>query len=324
MLCNPAYMAWMMRDQAILGYLLSLLTRETLMHVSQCMMLVQAWRTLTDLYSSQSCARAVNMRIALMTMRKLQLSVSDYYSKMSQYADELATIGAPLCEDEFVAYLLACLNEDYNPVFTAKITRPDPISPSELFTQLLIFEQHTSLQAHNSSGASSSAMTTSHGHGFSSGHGYGSVDRGHEHGCGHGRGRSSCGTSNNGSKTPCSSTNSQPQCQVCLIIGHTTNRCWHHFEEDYVSEQHIVAAASHPGVDHSWYTDLGAMDHIIGDLDKLTMHEPYTGNDQIHASNGSGMGITRVVSSIIPTTSHPLALNNVLHVPTTSKKYFSP
>jgi hypothetical protein len=91
-----------------------------------------------------------------------------------------------------------------------------------------------------------------------------------------------------------------------------------------VSEQHIVAAASHPGVDHSWYTDLGAMDHIIGDLDKLTMHEPYTGNDQIHASNGSGMGITHVVSSIIPTTSHPLALNNVLHVPTTSKKYFSP
>jgi hypothetical protein len=31
---NPAYTAWMARDQAILGYLLSSLTHETLMHVS--------------------------------------------------------------------------------------------------------------------------------------------------------------------------------------------------------------------------------------------------------------------------------------------------
>jgi hypothetical protein len=31
---NPTYVAWMARDQAVLGYLLSSLTRETLMHVS--------------------------------------------------------------------------------------------------------------------------------------------------------------------------------------------------------------------------------------------------------------------------------------------------
>jgi hypothetical protein len=31
---NPAYTAWMAHDQAVLGYLLSSLTRETLMHVS--------------------------------------------------------------------------------------------------------------------------------------------------------------------------------------------------------------------------------------------------------------------------------------------------
>jgi hypothetical protein len=31
--CNPAYLVWVARDQAILGYLLSMLTRETLQHV---------------------------------------------------------------------------------------------------------------------------------------------------------------------------------------------------------------------------------------------------------------------------------------------------
>jgi hypothetical protein len=30
---NPAYTAWMVHDQAVLGYVFSSLTRETLMHV---------------------------------------------------------------------------------------------------------------------------------------------------------------------------------------------------------------------------------------------------------------------------------------------------
>jgi hypothetical protein len=32
---NPAYTPWVARDQAVLDYLLSTLTRETLMHVSR-------------------------------------------------------------------------------------------------------------------------------------------------------------------------------------------------------------------------------------------------------------------------------------------------
>jgi hypothetical protein len=154
-----------------------------------------------------------------MTTKKLQLSVYDYYSKMNQYANELAATGPPHCDDEFVAYLLVSLDKDYNPVFTAIIARPDPISPSELFTQLTSFEQHTSLQAHNSSGASLSAMNVTRGCSFSSGCGYGSVDQGHGHG------RSSHGNSNSSSRPPHSSGNSRSQCQVCLKIGHTTDRC---------------------------------------------------------------------------------------------------
>jgi hypothetical protein len=57
---NPAYSAWVTRDQAILGYLLSTLTRENLQHVSWCTTSAQAWRALADLYSSQMCARSVN------------------------------------------------------------------------------------------------------------------------------------------------------------------------------------------------------------------------------------------------------------------------
>jgi hypothetical protein len=72
---NPAYSAWVARDQAILGYLLSSLTRETLLHVSRCKTAVQAWSALADLYSSQSRACSVNTRIALATTKKNQLSI---------------------------------------------------------------------------------------------------------------------------------------------------------------------------------------------------------------------------------------------------------
>jgi hypothetical protein len=76
-------------------------------------------------------------------------------------------------------------------------------------------------------------------------------------------------------------------------------------------------------VDNSWYTNSGATDHITRDLDKLTMHDTYGGRDQIHAANGSGMNIAHIGTSIIPTPTRTLALNNVLHVPSTHKNLIS-
>jgi hypothetical protein len=115
-------------------------------------------------------ACAVNTQIALATAKKNQLSLSDYYAKMSHYADELAASGAPLHDDELVVYLLAGLDEDFNSVFTAVVARVDPMNPSELYAQLLSFEQHIKLQV-RTSGGSSSTMTMSCGRGSYGGHG---------------------------------------------------------------------------------------------------------------------------------------------------------
>jgi hypothetical protein len=71
--------------------------------------------------------------------------------------------------------------------------------------------------------------------------------------------------------------------------------------------------------DPDWYTDSSATDHITGELDKITMHDRYNGNDQIHVANGAGMEISRIGKSIVPTPSRNLVLNNVLHVPTAHK-----
>jgi hypothetical protein len=60
--------------------------------------------------------------------------MTDYYAKMSTFVDDLAASVTPLHDDKFVAYLLAGLDEEYNPVFTAIIAWADLISPSELYS----------------------------------------------------------------------------------------------------------------------------------------------------------------------------------------------
>jgi hypothetical protein len=64
---------------------------------------------------------------------------------MTQYADDLATSGSPLHDDELVTYLLIGFNEEFNLVFTDIVAHVDPISPSDLYAQLLSIEQHTVL-----------------------------------------------------------------------------------------------------------------------------------------------------------------------------------
>ena len=70
--------------------------------------------------------------------------------------------------------------------------------------------------------------------------------------------------------------------------------------------------------------DTAATEHITGDLDRLTMREPYNGEDQVHTANGSGMRISQIGQSSISThTSTPLQLKNVLYVPEVTSNLLS-
>jgi hypothetical protein len=224
------------------------------------------------------------------------LSVSDYYTKMCHYADDLAASRNPLRGDELVAYLLANLDEDFNPFFTAIVARVDLISPSELYAQLLSSEHHTNLQGTTTSGTSSSTLSAVRGRGS------GGSSRDNSRGRGHGHGPSRGGFNNQSGKSSKSGSGSSscPQCQLCLKIGHSAKTCWYRYEDNSSFEPRHAALATTSDVDNNWYTDSEAMDHITGDLYKLTMHDTYLGNDQIHTKNGSGMNTTRIGNTIIP------------------------
>jgi hypothetical protein len=62
---------------------------------------------------------------------------------------------------------------------------------------------------------------------------------------------------------------------------------------------------------------------LARELEKLTTHDNYIGNDQIDPASGSSVRITQVGRSAIHTPTRELSLCNVLYVPKASKNLVS-
>jgi hypothetical protein len=88
----------------------------------------------------------------------------------------------------------------------------------------------------------------------------------------------------------------------------------------------VVSPAQHPPPSlliSIGTSDSGAINHIIGELEKMTMHEWYNGGDWIHVANDANMDIFHIDKSVLPNPTRPLHLNHVLHVPHPHKQLIS-
>jgi hypothetical protein len=187
MASNPAYEEWFAADQQVLGFLLSSLSRDILAQVAISRTSAEAWKVISDMFVSHTRARTTNVRLALATTKKENMTVAQYYSKMKGLADEMAAAGKPLDDEELVMYICNGLDLEFNPLVSALVTRIEPVTPVELYSQLLSFETRLELQLGT---GSSSANTAGRG-----GRGGNQQMRGSGRG---GRGRSSFGRGSGG------------------------------------------------------------------------------------------------------------------------------
>ena len=74
--------------------------------------------------------------MALATASKGTSTIAEYYSKMKALADEMASAGRRLEDDEMVSYILAGLNDDYDSVTTSISNRVEPIVTSPMLRLL--------------------------------------------------------------------------------------------------------------------------------------------------------------------------------------------
>jgi hypothetical protein len=96
----------------------------------------------------------------LTTTKKGASTMVEYYSKMKNYADEMAASGQPLGDEEFVAYVLIGLDEEiYNSLVSSIVKRVELIASSELYSQMLSYELRIDKQSGGSGGYSTQSST---------------------------------------------------------------------------------------------------------------------------------------------------------------------
>jgi hypothetical protein len=137
---NPKYVQWSALEQQVLGFLLTSMTKDVMAQVASCSTPKEVWTLLEQTYTSRSKVRVVNTRMALATTQKGSMTISEYIAKMKSLADEIASTGKTLEDEELVSYIMAGLDFDHNPIVSTMVARVERISVGELYAQLLSFE----------------------------------------------------------------------------------------------------------------------------------------------------------------------------------------
>jgi hypothetical protein len=111
----------------------------------------EAWTHIEMSFASQSRARVINTRMALATTQKGTSTVAEYMSKMKSLADDMASAGKKLDDEELCSYILAGLDFEYNSLVSSIAARVEPITLGELYSQMLALETRLALQSGTSS-----------------------------------------------------------------------------------------------------------------------------------------------------------------------------
>ena len=243
--------------------------------------------------------------------------MAEYFTKIKNLADEMASAGRKLEDEEIVSYVLTGLREDFDFVVSAVTARVEPISVHELYAQLLSHEQRKEAR---DGGSNFSVNTATKGGRGGGSHNFNRGGRGNRGGFNRGK----PGRGGGGGR----GSNFQPGvfCQVCEKEGHSAFRCYKRFDQNFTPASQKSASSattSSYGIDTNWYVDSGATDHVTSELDKLTVRDKYGGHDQVHSASGAGMEINHIGSSILCTPSSTIHLRKILHVPEASKNLLS-
>ncbi|KAK1695160.1 hypothetical protein QYE76_011857 [Lolium multiflorum] len=337
---NPAYQHWIQHDQSILSAFVSSMTEGVLGMVMFANSSREAWETLNGAFASTSIARSSGIRQQMAELKKHDQTINVYFHRMKALADSLASIGEPLHDAEFISYLLAGLDKDYDALYQVVNAHQGAMPIRDLCSLLRATEVRNS--ARYAAEASAHSFPAAHAAAYGAHAAYAA----------HGG-----GTRPPPPRAAYVPPYAHPPCQLCGIHSHPASRCYKRFNKDFLglnnngssTEKQLamaMMAAPPPGyapgysyapppapvpaytsapagapaapshvVDPAWYADSGATHHITHELDKLTMSQPYYGADQeilaVLVWNFARPNIIRVTSITAPHVDHPAPMHGV-------------
>ena len=81
------------------------MTKEILVQVSSHEHAASLWKSITEMFSSQSRSKILQLRSQLAREKKGDYSAAEYFSKMTGLADEMAAAGKKIEDDDLIEWM---------------------------------------------------------------------------------------------------------------------------------------------------------------------------------------------------------------------------
>lgn len=136
LVANPEHATWVTHDQLLLGTSTTPCPGKC-SPTARCTTSAQVWVKVQGMFSSQSHSRIVHLSNKLATTRKGDMSYAAYFTKMTGFANDPVAAVKQLEDEDVISYILAGLDEEFNPFIENVCGRDDPLFLSAMYSQLL-------------------------------------------------------------------------------------------------------------------------------------------------------------------------------------------
>ncbi|XP_022156747.1 uncharacterized protein LOC111023586 [Momordica charantia] len=128
---NPEYFHWIKQDKLISLWLLGSMSEEILSQMLDCRMVKEIWTLLECTFASRNLARVMQLKSKLENMKKGSMNLKNYFLKIKNLVDSLATAGKRLPTDDHIMHILARLGPEFDSIVSVISTRKSPQSIQE-------------------------------------------------------------------------------------------------------------------------------------------------------------------------------------------------
>ncbi|XP_023733921.1 uncharacterized protein LOC111881760 [Lactuca sativa] len=162
---NPDYDTWAIQDHAVIGGILSLMTKEVIPQLIRCINTTkELWTSLHTMFSAQHRGNSIQICTQLSATRKGDMSATEYYQKMTGFANTMANISQLMGYEEVVGYTLPDLGLGHNGFFTTitALSNEQKVTLPEFYSYLIAYEAQATSVSTTLEYTSSSDNATRH------------------------------------------------------------------------------------------------------------------------------------------------------------------
>ena len=140
---NPAFLLWERKDQYILSWFITTLSKKVILTVYGLNTSHEVWTALAKRYASTSKSRINQLQRQLQTIHQGTQTCSEFIQEAKSFADELALSGKKIDEEDLISHLNGGLNPRFNAfITTISILMSDKAIPFKKFQAELLSQEH--------------------------------------------------------------------------------------------------------------------------------------------------------------------------------------